>query len=116
MKPDEPHMESSSDMTTPPTTTTRLAALTEGVMIQRPWDMMDLTDACFERPHDMAFAIRAVNNFEALVVALDWAMDLLDMYDERLAKIDGADKVYTTIHLLGKECARAALEKALVKT
>jgi len=41
--------------------------------------------------------------------ALEWAMDLIDMYDERLASIDGREKVYTAVHIAGKHQARTAL-------
>lgn len=32
------------------------------------------------------------------------------MYDKRLAEIDGAEKVYTPTHRLGKETARRVLK------
>lgn len=40
---------------------------------------------------------------------LSWALDVLDMYDERLAEIDGADLVYSPVHIAGKAKARAVL-------
>ena len=47
---------------------------------------------------------------ERLVEALSWALDLLDMYDELLIKMgEPREKVYSSIHLRGKEKARAAL-------
>ena len=45
-----------------------------------------------------------------LTEALSWALDLLDMYDELLIKMgEPREKVYSPIHLQGKEKARAAL-------
>lgn len=42
---------------------------------------------------------------------LSWTLDLLDMYDERLAIIDGPEKVYSMEHLNGKAHARWILER-----
>jgi len=44
-----------------------------------------------------------------VIPTLSWALDLLDMYDERLADIDGAEQVYSEIHVAGKAHARAVL-------
>lgn len=44
-----------------------------------------------------------------VVKALTWALDLIDMYDERQAKIDGVEQVYSAIHLTGKDKAREAI-------
>lgn len=41
--------------------------------------------------------------------ALSWSLDLIDMYDERLAEIDGKELVYSPVHLRGKEKARKIL-------
>jgi hypothetical protein len=41
--------------------------------------------------------------------ALSFALDLLDLYDERLVAIDGVERVYTPIHVAGKARARAVL-------
>src|SRR5688500_246720 len=49
---------------------------------------------------------------DALREALSWALDMIDMYDERLAGIDGRERVYSTVHLAGKAKARAALATA----
>ena len=47
---------------------------------------------------------------KALREALSWALDLLDMYDELLIKMgEPREKVYSSIHLQGKEKARVAL-------
>lgn len=46
---------------------------------------------------------------EERVEALSWALDLLDMYDEKLIERDGTDKVLTPIHVAAKRAARAAL-------
>jgi hypothetical protein len=46
---------------------------------------------------------------ERLETPLAWALDLLDMYDEEFVKVDGPQKVYSEIHVLGKQKARAAL-------
>ena len=47
---------------------------------------------------------------ERLVEALSWALDLLDIYDEFLIRFgEPKEKVYSPIHLQGKEKARAAL-------
>jgi len=44
--------------------------------------------------------------------ALKWALDLLDMYDERLVKMgDPPALVYSDIHLNAKTIARAMLEE-----
>jgi hypothetical protein len=45
----------------------------------------------------------------ALRESLFWALDLLDLYDERLATIDGWARVYTETHIEGKRLARARL-------
>jgi hypothetical protein len=42
--------------------------------------------------------------------ALSWALDMLDLYDERLARIDGRERVYSPSHLAAKEKARSALD------
>lgn len=46
---------------------------------------------------------------EEVASALSWALDLLDMYDQRLAAIDGVERVYSPTHLEGKAKARKAL-------
>lgn len=40
---------------------------------------------------------------------LSWAVDLIDMYDAELAKIDGPENVYTPTHVSAKQAARAAI-------
>lgn len=45
----------------------------------------------------------------ALELALEWALDLLDMYDSRLALIDSPSEVYDPIHVIAKAKAREAL-------
>lgn len=42
---------------------------------------------------------------------LSWTLDLLDLYDERLAEIDGEERVYTDDHVAAKEKARGHLEE-----
>lgn len=37
---------------------------------------------------------------------MSWALDLLDMYDSRLAKLDGPEYVYTPVHVAGKVKAK----------
>lgn len=59
-------------------------------------------------------AADAERETERLRAALVWALDLLDMYDEEFAKVDGPQKVYSEIHVLGKGRARAALDPARV--
>jgi hypothetical protein len=46
-----------------------------------------------------------------LIKWLQWALDLIDMYDARLAAIDGPELVYTETHVKGKEQARKLLEE-----
>lgn len=41
---------------------------------------------------------------------ISYLLDLLDMYDERLAEIDGEEKVYTARHKAGKQRARECLD------
>lgn len=42
--------------------------------------------------------------------ALEWALDLLDMYDERLIELgEPPERVYSDVHLAGKAKAREAL-------
>jgi len=49
-----------------------------------------------------------------LTEALSWALDLLDMYDDRLIALgEPREKVYAPIHLKAKAKARAALKAAL---
>jgi hypothetical protein len=45
-----------------------------------------------------------------LVKWLEWALDLIDLYDKRLAAIDGPSAVYTGTHVEAKEQARKLLE------
>ena len=53
---------------------------------------------------------RTVDNVVEGRKALSWALDLLDMYDELLIKMgEPREKVYSSIHLQGKEKARVAL-------
>lgn len=40
---------------------------------------------------------------------LSWALDILDMCDERLAQFDGKEKVYTQVHTDMKHRAREIL-------
>lgn len=47
-----------------------------------------------------------------LVDALSWALDLLDIYDTRLAGIDGHDAIYDPTHVAAKAKARTALREA----
>jgi len=58
-----------------------------------------------------AAELRAIlPDVERLIEALSWALDMLDMYDEFLIKLgEPREKVYSPIHLQGKEKARAAL-------
>jgi hypothetical protein len=48
-----------------------------------------------------------------LLMALSWAMDVIDIYDQSLVCEFGepADKVYSNLHLAGKGIARAAIAK-----
>lgn len=48
----------------------------------------------------------------AMHEALKWAMDILDMYDERLAEYDGEDLVYNSVHVDMKSNVRALLANA----
>ena len=49
-----------------------------------------------------------------VIEALSWALDLLDMYDEKLVAMgEPREKVYSEIHLSGKQKARAALQHEL---
>lgn len=41
---------------------------------------------------------------------LSWALDLLDLYDERLSGIDGPSRVYTEGHVQAKARARRCLD------
>jgi hypothetical protein len=45
-----------------------------------------------------------------LVKWLEWALDLIDMYDERLATIDGP-MVYTQAHTEAKERVRKLVQE-----
>ncbi len=47
--------------------------------------------------------------FTDTITTLEWALDLLDMYDKRLAQIDGGERVYTQVHIEAKELARRHL-------
>lgn len=47
--------------------------------------------------------------YKNLRESLHWALDLIDMYDERLASIDGKELVYSPVHVAGKERARMVL-------
>jgi len=44
-----------------------------------------------------------------VTATLRWALDLIDMYDVRLAEIDGAEIVYSATHVTGKRAARVVL-------
>lgn len=46
-----------------------------------------------------------------LVICLEWTLDLIDLYDKRLAEIDGSDSVYNEVHVKAKEQARKMLEQ-----
>lgn len=46
-----------------------------------------------------------------LVKWLRWALDLIDMYDKRLAAIDGPEMVYTAAHTDAKERVRRLIEE-----
>jgi hypothetical protein len=46
-----------------------------------------------------------------LAERLEWALDLIDLYDRRLVSIDGQDAVYTEGHVKAKEEARRLLEQ-----
>lgn len=74
---------------------------------------------CLECFHDELVAERnslrtqltaAQERVRKLVKLCRWALDLIDLYDERLAKIDGPELVYSKTHLAGKAKARKALE------
>ena len=41
---------------------------------------------------------------------LEWALDLIDLYDKRLADVDGLEAVYTETHIKAKEQVRKVLE------
>lgn len=41
---------------------------------------------------------------------LEWALDTIDLYDKRLAEIDGPELVYTETHVRAKELARGILK------
>jgi hypothetical protein len=45
------------------------------------------------------------------LAALWWLLDMLDGYDERLAAIDGADRVYSPIHVEAKTRTKRVLER-----
>lgn len=40
---------------------------------------------------------------------LEWALDLIDLYDRRLSAIDGPEEVYSADHVQAKEAARLIL-------
>lgn len=42
---------------------------------------------------------------------LEWALDVIDMYDQRLAAFDGPEMVYTETHVKAKEQVRQLLEE-----
>lgn len=46
-----------------------------------------------------------------LVRWLKWALDLIDMYDKRLAALDGPELVNTETHVKAKEQARKLLQE-----
>lgn len=46
-----------------------------------------------------------------LAERLEWALDLIDLYDRRLVSVDGVDAVYTEVHVKAKEEARRLLEQ-----
>jgi hypothetical protein len=56
--------------------------------------------------------VAAVEALPKVLKALSWALDLIDMYDEHLAEIDGEDQVYTDLHCKGKKKAKSALNAA----
>jgi hypothetical protein len=50
-----------------------------------------------------------------LTSALEWALDLIDMYDARLEQLgDAPHLIHSDIHTRGKEMARKALADAQV--
>jgi len=51
----------------------------------------------------------ALKYIRAAHETLEWALDLIDMYDEYLSEIDGKEKIYTEVHVKGKEQARTLI-------
>lgn len=41
---------------------------------------------------------------------LEWALDIIDLYDQRLAAFDGPELVYTETHVKAKEKVREILK------
>lgn len=46
-----------------------------------------------------------------LVKWLEWALDLIDLYDQHLTAIDGPEVVYSKEHVKAKEEARRLVEE-----
>jgi hypothetical protein len=62
---------------------------------------------------DPTKAAAFIAQVEALEEGLSWALDLIDLYDERLVELgEPRDLVYSPIHLAGKAKARGALAEA----
>lgn len=45
-----------------------------------------------------------------LVILLEWALDLIDLYDKRLADVDGPEAVHSEEHIKAKKKARKTIE------
>jgi hypothetical protein len=46
-----------------------------------------------------------------LIRYLEWALDLIDLYDKRLAAIDGPEAVYTETHVRQKQMLRNLIDE-----
>lgn len=78
--------------------------------------IVELETPTLKRPSSEDLIGPRTKGGDGLFSALWWALDLLDQYDERLAAIDGAARVYSPVHLEGKAKARRALVRALDAT
>lgn len=47
---------------------------------------------------------------------LSWALDIIDQYDERMAPVDGAERVYSPTHVKGKALAQRVLQSRVRRT
>lgn len=52
-----------------------------------------------------------IAKIKELIELLEWALDLIDMYDERLSQVDGPELVYTKMHVQMKARVREVLEE-----
>jgi len=75
-------------------------------------DMMDYPAHCQELHQRAEAAERQVSLVADSQKWLSWALDLLDMYDERLVALgDPKELVYSEIHVTGKAEARRVLAR-----